>query len=404
MEQPEFGAHIRSLRQARGLSQAEVAGSAMSISYLSRIESGARPPTAKTIDYLSERLGVPVAALSSPPANPLLKLIALITSGDLDDATVARLRDAVADDDIEPEVRWQGYWLLADALARRGLLAQEREVLRSVDELGDTIKVPELSARVCTRLARCERSLGNVAEAHLLAQRALQTAQDNALAVPDIARPLMILISAEAELGRLPKARELADRLTELVAGTSGVLRVEALWTTAQVSMRQGDIAAARQAIESALDVLSSHDDLMLWLRVRLAAASLYLQVSPADPAAAARRLDEAEPAVQLIGRPLHDEEFRLLRAAVAFEQGDLPTAQALCDRLEDSHEHLTFRDQIRLGVLANRLRIMAGDRETGIANISELAQRTQEAMNIDLTAEIWRTLAETLAATPPAR
>ena len=58
-----LGGRLRSARQARGLTQGEVAGEVMSVAYLSRIESGSRQPTAPALDALAERLGVSVESL-----------------------------------------------------------------------------------------------------------------------------------------------------------------------------------------------------------------------------------------------------------------------------------------------------------------------------------------------------
>ncbi len=58
-----LGGRLRSARQARGLTQGEVADEVMSVAYLSRIESGHRQPTAPALDALAARLGVSVESL-----------------------------------------------------------------------------------------------------------------------------------------------------------------------------------------------------------------------------------------------------------------------------------------------------------------------------------------------------
>ena len=54
----EFGARLRSLRQAAGLSQTDLATDGLSPSYVSLIESGKRPASATVITILARRLGV----------------------------------------------------------------------------------------------------------------------------------------------------------------------------------------------------------------------------------------------------------------------------------------------------------------------------------------------------------
>lgn len=61
---PHVGEVIRSLRQAKGFSQSELAqGVGISSSLLSLLESGRREPTIKTLRVLAEKLGVPSGVL-----------------------------------------------------------------------------------------------------------------------------------------------------------------------------------------------------------------------------------------------------------------------------------------------------------------------------------------------------
>lgn len=61
-----FGARIRKLRQSAGMSQAELAGDALTRFAISKIESGASMPTLETLDYLAPRLGVTMRDLLPP--------------------------------------------------------------------------------------------------------------------------------------------------------------------------------------------------------------------------------------------------------------------------------------------------------------------------------------------------
>lgn len=59
-----FGAHVRSLRLARGLSQEEVAHVAgIHVTYLSGVERGVRNPSLKNLQKLAGALGVEVVEL-----------------------------------------------------------------------------------------------------------------------------------------------------------------------------------------------------------------------------------------------------------------------------------------------------------------------------------------------------
>jgi hypothetical protein len=134
----------------------------------------------------------------------------------------------------------------------------------------------------------------------------------------------------------------------------------------------------------------------VLWMRLRLAAASLYLQVTPRRLDECRRRLDEAEPALALVGTPVLHQEMLTLRVHLAFEDGRYADARAAHDELVLDDLKLTYRDRIRLDMLHNRLLILEGHAQQGIQQLRELAERAQQTSNIDLAAEIWRTLAET--------
>lgn len=400
LEQPEFGLRLRELRVERRLSLSDLSGPGMSISYLSRLESGARPPTEKSVAYLAERLNVSQSTLAAatPAVAPVLsRLLATAASGA--EITAETLREALTRQEADPGVRWQALWLLAATESRQGLRDEERATLESLSRLSDEIQDPVLRVRARSRLARCLRSIGDISGAYKQVTEAVALSAEHDLTAVDRARAIMLLVSAEAELGRLAEAREHADDLLRTVPGTPNTLHVEALWTAASVRIRQGDHGAAGELMEQALQLAVSQEDLLLWMRLRLAAAALYLQMQPPRTDQAQQRLAEAAPALHLIGTPLHLEEFQLLEATLAFQLGDVDRAHTLSGRLRDNQQHLTFRDRIRLDMLFFRMEIATGDREAAMAGMKQLAGRAQEAANMDLAAEIWRTLAEALSA-----
>lgn len=398
LEQPAFGRRLRALRVANGLSLSELSGPGMSISYLSRIESGARPPTAKTMEYLAQRLDIASLSLAADKVAPTLSLrLAAVAAGG--DADADALREASRRADTDPGSRWQALWLLAELESRHGRRDEERQTLQALVALSDDVQDPELQVRARTRLARCLRSLGDVSGAQHQVHEAVDLATRHELPPAQQARAVMLMVSTEAELGRLHEARAHADDLVDLVADAPNTLYVEALWTASSIRIRQGDHAAAGDLMKAALARLTSREDLTLWARLRLAAAALYLQMQPPCVDEARQCLHEAGPAVELIGTPLHEEEFQLLNATLAFHSGELEQARKAAAQLRETTTHLTFRDRVRLDMLHYRLEILLGDREAAVSGMKELARQAQEATNIDLAAEIWRTLAETVTA-----
>ena len=406
LEQPAFGEHLRAMRVKRGLSQAALAGDGMSTGYLSRLESGARRPNSRIVGYLAERLGVPVAELaapsvggSGPPStqtSSLVQFLAEAISTSADDGTTEQLAEALHDTDSwDPALRWQALWLLARTLNGKGRHDEELTLLTELTQLSDELGAPQLRARAYIQLSRCMRLLGDNESARKHAMTAWQAAEG--LSVADRAGALHALVSAEAELGRLTEAWTHADQLCRLTEQAAGTLQVEALWAAATVRIRQGDYRAAQDLLERALLGLDGRQDLLRWIRLRLAAASLYLQLTPALTEPAQALLDEVTPVLRVVGTELHAQQLTALRAHLAVKQDRLDEARAICAQIDGQALLLSFRDRIRFQALCCRLRILDGDHEHGVRTLKDLAQQAQEARNPELAAEVWRTIAETV-------
>lgn len=403
LEQPEFGRRVKAMRIALGLSQAAVAGDGMSTGYLSRLESGARPPTKRAVAYLAERLEASPADFAEPlptgrsEATSLAHALAAAVSGDSQD--IAALEELLTEDDgTDAALCWQAHWMLADLKDQQGHHTAESAHLQRLTTLSDEIGHPALRVRARTRLARCRRTLGDTEQARTLAAEAVSIARAHGLSTQDTAGALLVLVSAEVETSRLPDARAHTSELCDLVADVPGTLHVKALWTAATVHLHQADHPEAQRYLAQALERLDSHDDLELWMCLRLAAASLSLQLQPPQTEAAAGLLDEAEPAVALVGTRKHHQELQAVRAHLAFHQGRTRDARELCDQARADEPLLAFRDRTRLEALHNQLLLEEGCDAEGTAGLRALAQQAHETANIDLAAEIWRILAESLA------
>ncbi|MEU1308264.1 transcriptional regulator [Streptomyces cinnamoneus] len=295
-------------------------------------------------------------------------------------------------------MRWQAHWLLSRCYHVQGKAAQELRVLQELTKLSDELDLPDLRARSRVRLARGQRVSGELAPARATASEALALAEEYGLPRHDIVEALMTLIAIDAESGQLAEARARAYRLLDtLCPEIPARLLVKALWTAATVRVRQGDRTAAVELLQRALGQLPSNEDPMLWMRLRLAAASLYLQMDPRDTAQARLRLEEAMPAAELIGMPLHQQEVLILQCQLAFQEGRFDDARAFSDRLLDRTEEVGLREQVRIDILRNQLAIIDGDRTTAVLNMERIAKQAQESSNVELSAEVWRALAEAL-------
>ncbi|MCX5199534.1 helix-turn-helix domain-containing protein [Streptomyces sp. NBC_00249] len=397
LEQPSFGRRLKRLRTERGLSQAALAGDGMSTGYLSRLESGARQPTERAVAHLAQQLGVPVAEFEQSRAVSLAQSLSLATSLESDE-TSEKLAEALeSSHGQDPMLRWQALWLLAQWKRRHGEQAAERAYLDELVAVSEEIGLAELRARALTQLARSLRVSGEIIPAVEAATTAYRLARDHSGSSQDVAAALLVLVSVEAEAGRLPDARRHADELTRLVEGRSDALWAEAVWTAGALRVRQGEFSAAQELFEQALEGFDSRENLTLWLRLRVAMAELHLQKFPPEPDAAQRCIEAAEAGLPFARTPALEQALTALRAHLAFHEGRFEDARALLNRLDGADVRLSYRTRIRLDVLDNQLLLLTGEEEEGLAGLQRLAAQAQETSNIDLAAEIWRLAAESL-------
>lgn len=393
-----FGARLRALRQKKGISQAALAGEELSTGYLSRLESGTRQPSERVLTYLAGRLGVDRSEFfSGAGVSPLSQAVSIAASTDGDDAVEGIVAALASPQDGDPVLRWQALWLVAQSHRRHGRHAEERSCLEEAGGIADSLELPALQCRSKAALARCLRSLGDVPAALELALAAFETARKAEDAGTDAARALLTLVAVEAEAGRLADAGAHADELVGLVPASSGALRAEALWTAATLRSRQGDADTARTLLQEAMESLDSRVDPLLWARLRLAAASLYLQARPALTDVARTRLDEADRALSLVGTPAQQQEVLMLKASLAFEESRFTDARAVLDELDFTRLALSYRDTVRLRLLEGLLLIEEGRQEQGLAQIKELGEEAHRDGSLDLAAEVWRVLAGAL-------
>ncbi|MFD7460665.1 hypothetical protein ACFV8X_26500 [Streptomyces sp. NPDC059868] len=258
------------------------------------------------------------------------------------------------------------------------------------DELGHAV------LRVYSRLhlARVQRDLGEADPARTTALEALRIGREDSLDNHDMLRCRLLLASVTAELGDLAEAFRLSEEACARLGTQTGVLAAQALWTAATVSTRQGNHELSASFLERAMAALSSREDLLLWMRLRHAAAALALQALPPAPDKAQRYLDEARPALELVGTAQHQQEYAFLLAQLAYVRGEYEEAARLCEQAAAEKVQLNFRDRIRMEMLREQILVKQSD-PTARARLCALAGEAQSRGMLDLTAEVWRAVAE---------
>ncbi|MFI7465071.1 helix-turn-helix domain-containing protein [Nonomuraea sp. NPDC049646] len=397
LEQPVFGRRLRQLRTERGLTLAALAGEGMSTGYLSRLESGARQPTERAVTHLAAQLGISPAELTRSTATSLAESLTLATGLSQDEGGQA-LSDALKTSGGEdPLLRWQALWQVAEWRQWRQEYAEQRACLDELVTLSAQIGLPELQSRVLAALSRCMRSTGEIAGAVDAATRAHELAVRESLPARVRVSTLLALVSALGEAGRLPDAARHADELLALADQVSGALWAQAVWTVANVRLRQGDLDTGAELMNQAVDGFDGRDDLTLWMRLRLGAARLDLRADPPRTESARRRVAEVQAALPFAGAPTIEQQLLAVRARIAVLTGDLDEARTVLDRLTGFDDLLTYQERMRLDVLRHRVLLLEGEQDTALAGLRKLAEQAQQSGNMDLAADIWRLVAESL-------
>src|ERR671936_754089 len=240
-----LGERLRQLRVAAAMTQTDLAGDRFSKEYVSQIERGKTRPTAETIRWLAERLGVDAGFLANG--------VSADERGRVD-AALAR----------------------ADALLEARRNDEALHEFASVRSAVVATGLPELEARTLSGEATVRVRRGEVREAIALLERARALSEGETFS--DVERADILfrlgvarykLNSIQTALGLFNEALNLAER-SEI---PSDHLRSNVLAWRSRCYRRRRDLEAAREDVERALELAESLND-------KRTAADIYFQAS----------------------------------------------------------------------------------------------------------------------------
>ena len=261
---PALGERVRQLRIARGLTQTELAGERFSKEYVSQIERGKTRPTAETVEWLADRLGVDATFLeigvSSSERERVESIIAraetAIEAGE-HDGVVAELDAlgpalaAVA----APELELRS--LLASSWARM-YLGETRKAIELLDRARGIAEAPSFTdvsrAEVLYQLACCRYKLSSISTAIALYSQSLELVERSGLPAD---RLRSHIYSWRARCYRRQRdweaAKEDVERSLELAEGLNDRRAVaNAYFQASLIAERTGHWVVARSYAEKA--------------------------------------------------------------------------------------------------------------------------------------------------------
>ncbi len=240
-----LGARLRALRVAGGLTQTELAAGRFSKEYISQIERGKTRPTAETIAWLAERLGVDASFLSLGVS-------------------------------VEDRTRAEALLTRAEALSEAHRYEDAVQTFREARPLTEGTWAPALELRALAGEAWALMQHGEVRDAIALLLRARDLAEGSELSDVDRADVLFRLGVCRYKLSSIGTAVALfgeALTLAEHSGLPCDLLRADILGWRSRCHRRQRDYVAAREDVERALELAQDLGD-------RRAIANTYFQAS----------------------------------------------------------------------------------------------------------------------------
>jgi tetratricopeptide (TPR) repeat protein len=338
---PGFGQRLRDRRQRLGLSQAELAGTELSASYVSLLEAGRRMPTPAVAERLAERLGVGAAELlHGVPAQALSQArmdlaFARLCLGQGDPGQARSILEGLLSEgvlDVDADRHFDARLALTEALERQGeldLAVRLLEGLRAEAQRSPE-QLPWLP--VIVAMSRCYREAGDLHRAVDVAEHALERYAELQLSgVAGHAKLVATLAVAYYERGDLTRAASLLDELLAATPSADREGQAAAYWNAALIASARGHHADAARLAEQAAARISEGDDERALARLKSTRAHLLLAQDPPAAALARELLQDSLPSLRQYDSAgaVASAEVELARCEAALGRPDLAQAHA---------------------------------------------------------------------------
>lgn len=293
---------LRRLRESAGLTKTALAGTRYTVAYLSQIESGRRNPSAETLSYLAEALGVDAHYLATGvPANMDRRLSVEL------ERIRASLREGGRAGLLEE------LHTLAEEAGRFGMTSQHgialflsgvalvqlgrlREAIDRFEEALE-IDIPLRDRGLATAwLSRTYVAVGDLGYGAQLIESFLAQRRSEPLD-PSVGAELhSVLLRVYLERGDLVRAERAARRaLAAAEESVSPQVRANVLWSAARILAERNEFAEALELSRQARQIIEQQDDRLRLARINNSYAFLCLDADPPRTEEARQHLDAAE-------------------------------------------------------------------------------------------------------------
>jgi transcriptional regulator with XRE-family HTH domain len=398
-----IGRRIRDARQAKGLSQTDLARDLVSPSYISLIEADKRSPEADVLATLAERLGTTVGWLSTgvEPSVGRAEQLSLryaelaLANGQPDEAArefrqLSQSRDGVT--------RFLASWGLARALEALGFLEQ---AIAQVHALVEQSRLPELQdpgpLTLWTTLCRLYREVGDLSQSIDLGEKALREAQSLGLSGTEAEVELTVtLVGSYYERGDYTRAALLSTSVLESAERHGSYrARASAYWNASLVAEARDQVPLALELAERALALLSEGEDERSLARLRVAYAWLLLRKPEPEPERTLELLQRSHAALRDRGSAIDlaycETELARCHAFLGDATSAIDFARSALRRLGEKNVIETARARLVLG----QALVLSGDSASGQAECELAAGQLGGMLATRQAASAWREVAE---------
>jgi transcriptional regulator with XRE-family HTH domain len=400
------GKRVREARQAKGLSQTELARDLMSPSYVSLIEAGKRFPEPDVLAALAKRLGTTADYLSSGidpgvgrAEHLSLRYAELALANGQPDEAAKEFRQLSQSRD--PATRFAASWGLARALEALGFLEQAIAQVHALLEQSRPPSVPDPGPlTLWITLVRLYREVGDINQSIDLGEKGLREAQSLGLTGTEAEVELTVtLVGSYYERGDYSRAALLAKTVIEAAERHGSYkARASAYWNASLVAEARDDVPLALDLAERALALLSESDDERSLARLRVAYAWLLLRQPEPEPERTLALLRKAHAALRDRGSAVDlaycETELARCHAFVGDAPSAIEFAKSALRRLGEKDVIETARARLVLG----QALVLSGDSDAGWAECELAAHQLTGLHAPRQAASAWREVAEMAA------
>lgn len=404
------GARIRQLRTQRRLSQTQLAASTqLSGSYISLIEAGRRPVTARALEAIADSLGCSVSYLQTGRGGPGYETVELdLRFGELalreGDAQAALERfvkvQALAEQETLEQVGAHAKWGAARARESLGDLESaiaDYEILVRDQMLPDDLNRVTIETALCRAYSEC----GDLARAIDVGETALARIEQ---ANDDLSGDAQVglastLAGCYYERGDLTRAQLLAGTAIARAEGSgSPRARAAAYWNAGLVAEARGNLRTARSFVDRAHALYSEGDNARAIALLKITRAWLLLRASDhPDVPEAERLLRYALASLPTVGTQLDVAygETELARCHLLHGdwQGAVALAEGALERMGDGPRIEAARARLVCG----HALFHGGDVDGAVGFYTDAAGDLRKAGAVRQAASAWRELADAL-------